>query len=966
MSDVTWPRSLRPIMPTPFAPPITSTPSRNAEDRAYNDDEHDDDDLSSLDEEDAEKVGMMIERSLAEVDSTYRPTKARAARRRTFCLLFLSILLGCLFTASTLSHLFRGPHTFNGGGLKPISLEHLMNGTFSIKTEKLDWLAEDLIWDIRCAAGDGVYSHRSNDGSIFLEDVNSGTSRVLVKSDAIRDVSSAERSQSRQSVTDSRIDAEQGSGQPLYWTKFAVSADLKYVLFATNPVSQWRHSSHANFYVHTVESGETVALRPPSTTPHTAVASFSPKDHHIAYVHANDLYIVESPPSTGDGRSAIRVTVSGSPTTFNGVPDWVYEEEIFGSDSASWWSPDGSKLAFLSFDEQRVPEFSFPVYNPAAWGPGGGVPYPTETVMRYPKPGYANPLVTIHVFDLASYSAIPPRPTPIEDEAKPPVVDPRVLEMTYELVLSKPFDPNDMLVSEVTWVGKGDLMIKVTDRTAQVQRTAHFRLDEAVTNRKIVGQVVREENFGEIDGGWIEPTQTIVGIDSTLILHSSQNEASADVTRPKPSFPPGYLDIVADSEGFRHVAYFSPPDTATPIFLTRGKWEVVETLSAVDISRGLVYFIAANPSIERHLYSIPLPKTTAELHALNQAGAKPIAPTPLTDVTKMGHHTVSFSPFGGFYVINYRGPELPWQKLYKVDDQSFTKVLTDNADLAQKDAAFQHVEISYSTLELEGGYSVNIQELRPPLMDISGRMKYPLLVEVYGGPNSQKVSTAFERDWHHFLVTSMGYIVVRIDPRGTGFKGRHFRVGIRNQLGFLEASDVVEATRQLVSARSYIDPKRLGIWGWSYGGYLTAKVVETSSSLFTLAMSVAPVTDWRYYDSVYTERYMSTPKLNGEGYKKAAVVDMEGFKKLDYLLAHGSGDDNVHFLNSAALLDKMTFASVRTFRFRMFTDSDHSIGMRNAYPELFQWMTAFLVEKWGEGGRSKQKWRTHTKEHFIE
>ncbi|SCV67404.1 BQ2448_5015 [Microbotryum intermedium] len=239
----------------------------------------------------------------------------------------------------------------------------------------------------------------------------------------------------------------------------------------------------------------------------------------------------------------------------------------------------------------------------------------------------------------------------------------------------------------------------------------------------------------------------------------------------------------------------------------------------------------------------------------------------------MRHHTVSFSLFGGFYVINYRGPELPWQKLYKVDDQSFTKVLTDNADLAQKDAAFQHVEISYSTLELEGGYSVNIQELRPPLMDISGRMKYPLLVEVYGGPNSQKVSTAFERDWHHFLVTSMGYIVVRIDPRGTGFKGRHFRVGIRNQLGFLEASDVVEATRQLVSARSYIDPKRLGIWGWSYGGYLTAK---------------------------------SSKPLHSTHTSKS---------------------------------------------FDAFVVFSYSNRCREAYPERLQWMTAFSVEKCGEGGR---------------
>lgn len=165
----------------------------------------------------------------------------------------------------------------------------------------------------------------------------------------------------------------------------------------SHTTQQWRHSSHANFWVHTLSTGATTPLIPSSSgtstyasehayPPHTALATFSPTDHHIAYVHANDLYVLEGPHGEEGEKSkaAIRVTVDGSPTTFNGVPDWVYEEEVFSGDSSLWWAPDGSKLAFLSFDEEKVPEYEFPIYNPSPWTPGG-LPYPEKTVMRYPK-----------------------------------------------------------------------------------------------------------------------------------------------------------------------------------------------------------------------------------------------------------------------------------------------------------------------------------------------------------------------------------------------------------------------------------------------------------------------------------------------------------------------------------------------------------------------------------------------------
>lgn len=254
--------------------------------------------------------------------------------------------------------------------------------------------------------------------------------------------------------------------------------------------------------------------------------------------------------------------------------------------------------------------------------------------------------------------------------------------------------------------------------------------------------------------------------------------------------------------------------------------------------------------------------------------------------------------------------------------------------------------LTVSSIEL------NTMEILPPNFDDSGRTKYPVLFWVYGGPGSQQVSMKFQRDWHFYLASSLKYIVVLVDGRGTGFKGRSMRNPVKGDLGYWEAQDQINAAR-IWAAKSYVDRKRIGIWGWSYGGFMSSKVIENNAGIHTLAMAVAPVTSWLLYDSIYTERYMGTPQANPDGYVNASISTVEGFKHADFLLAHGSGDDNVHFSNSAHLLDMFTRAQVQNFRFRMFTDSDHSISRRGAYRELYQFMTDFLVEKWGVGGRRR-------------
>jgi dipeptidyl aminopeptidase len=328
-----------------------------------------------------------------------------------------------------------------------------------------------------------------------------------------------------------------------------------------------------------------------------------------------------------------------------------------------------------------------------------------------------------------------------------------------------------------------------------------------------------------------------------------------------------------------------------------------------------------------------------------------VPPTLLTDDSTPSSYSASFSPGAGFYLLHYAGPNVPWQRVVDVSRPEFDYVLSDNAALNTTLGEFEAATITHSTIDSDG-YELNVKEMRPPKMDDSGRTKYPVLFLVYGGPGSQKIDVQYKRDWHDYLVCTLQYVVVVVDGRGTGYKGRRFRNPVRYNMGFWETRDQINAAR-IWAGKDYVDPKRIGIWGWSYGGFMASKIAEANAGIHSLAMAIAPVTSWRLYDSIYTERYMGLPNDNPDGYINASISHVEGFKNIDFLFAHGSGDDNVHFAHSAHLLDMLTAAQIRNFRFRMFTDSDHSISRRGANREVYEYMTLFLLEKWGKGGRRR-------------
>lgn len=268
----------------------------------------------------------------------------------------------------------------------------------------------------------------------------------------------------------------------------------------------------------------------------------------------------------------------------------------------------------------------------------------------------------------------------------------------------------------------------------------------------------------------------------------------------------------------------------------------------------------------------------------------------------------------------------------------------------------------YSTITIDG-LEMNTVELRPPSFDGSGKTKYPVLFRPYGGPISQTASHKFAVDWHTWLASdpTTEYIVVIVDGRGTGGMGRKLRVPVRNQLGKWEAHDQIEAAKQW-QKRPYVDKNKFAIWGWSFGGFLTLKVLEAGSGVFQYGMAVAPVTDWRFYDSIYTERYMGTIEANLAGYEETAVARVDGFRNASrFLVMHGTGDDNVHYQNTLSFVDKLNLAGIENYDMHIFPDSDHGIYFHNANAQVYHRLADWLKHAFGTKDplAEDRSWKAH-------
>ena len=385
----------------------------------------------------------------------------------------------------------------------------------------------------------------------------------------------------------------------------------------------------------------------------------------------------------------------------------------------------------------------------------------------------------------------------------------------------------------------------------------------------------------------------------------------------------------SEEDGWHHIYLYSMKGKKLEQ-ITKGDWEVTE-LYGVNEKEGRIYYQAADKSpLERQVYSIGLDGKERQIIA----GAS-------------GWNSAQFSSTYEYYVGQFSTANAPAS--YTVFDKKgrTLRVIEENKDLKTKQMEYATQRVEFFSFETSEGVDLNGWMIKP--RNFRENRQYPVFMYLYGGPGSQTVTNAWKgmNYWWFQMLAQQGYIVVSVDNRGTGGRGEEFKKMTYQKLGHYETIDQIEAAKYLGSL-PYTDKNRIGIFGWSYGGYMSSLCVLKGNEVFKTGIAVAPVTNWKWYDTIYTERYMRTYKENEAGYRDNSPVYFADRLKGDYLLVHGMGDDNVHFQHTAEMANALIAAN-KQFDTYFYPNRNHGIYGDNARLHLYQKMTDFLEESLDPG-----------------
>lgn len=631
---------------------------------------------------------------------------------------------------------------------------------------------------------------------------------------------------------------------------YQLSADERKLLITTQEEPIYRRSSKAEFYVYDLT---TRALTQLSKAGKQQYATFSPDGKQVAFMRNNNLFVVDLAT-----QKETKLTTDGKLNAIiNGGADWVYEEE-FSMARAFEWSPDSKRLAWIRFDESRVPE-----YDMQLWG---GL-YPVEYRFKYPKAGEANSRVSVWLVDV----------------------------LTGKKILAQTGTETDIYLPRIQWTKNPELLS--IRRMNRLQNKLDLLHVNAATGQATT--VLTETSATYVDLEFTDDLTYLV--DGKSFLWSSERS--------------GYKQLYL---------YAINGQLIRPV--TTGNFEV-SSVSGVDEKTGTIFFTSTETSpLERHLYRI----------GLNGQNKQKLTTLP-------GTYTANFSPDFTYYLLYHTSANAPVRvSLRDTKTTRDLRVLESNDGLKSRLAGYKIQPKQFFQTKAADGSPLNSWMIRPANFDSTGAKKYPVLMFVYGGPGSQTVKNDWDsRDffWYQTLADK-GYIIVSVDGRGTGARGAAFRTATYAQLGKLETEDQIAAARQLKTL-PYIDPARVGIWGWSYGGYMSALCMTLGADVFKAGISVAPVTNWRFYDTIYTERYLKRPQENAAGYDENSPVTHATKLRGPFLLVHGTGDDNVHFQNSVAFEDAL-IAAGKQFQSFYYPNRNHGIYGGNTRLHLYQMLTNFV------------------------
>jgi dipeptidyl-peptidase-4 len=462
----------------------------------------------------------------------------------------------------------------------------------------------------------------------------------------------------------------------------------------------------------------------------------------------------------------------------------------------------------------------------------------------------------------------------------------------------------DIYIPRVNWLTDSKRL--AVQRLNRTQTTLDLLIADAATGKTRV-------KLSEVSPDWINLSDDLYFLkDGKRFLWSSESSGYRHLYLYD-------LDETKRASGLMPMNFDRIPRTQ----LTKGQWEVA-SVEAVDEAKGFVYFTATEKSpLERHLYRV----------ALDGSG--------FTRLTKEeGTHGAVFAPDASAFHDTYSNAATPArQDLYRADG---SRIAAINENKIAELADYHLSPMEFITVKSRDGVQLNASIIKPP--DFNPQKKYPVLVYTYGGPHAQVVRNAWGGAnflWHE-LMAQKGYIIFSVDNRGSAGRGHAFETPLHLRMGAQELSDQRDGVQYLKSL-PYVDANRIGIWGWSYGGHMTLHAMFEASDDFKVGFAGGPVTDWRYYDSIYTERYLGLPQKNEKGYQDSSPVKYAAQLKGKLMIAHGTGDDNVHFANTLSVINDLIEAG-KYVEVLAFPGRGHGVSDPSARRILMQRVTQFFID----------------------
>ncbi|PQJ20596.1 S9 family peptidase [Nonlabens tegetincola] len=674
-----------------------------------------------------------------------------------------------------------------------------------------------------------------------LRSLNNGTEYIVLNYNRNRTQTLDKYSYATGEKTGTILSSEE-IGIPIY--SYEMNDSENKILITSQSESIFRYSSYDKVHVYDRNTKELT----PISDHLVRSAALSPDGTKVAYVFENNIYYQDLKNNT-----TTQVTKDGKNNELiNGVTDWVNEEE-FGFVRAYQWSPDSQQIAFLSFDEKEVPEFSMDVY--------GNDLYQYPYVFKYPKAGEKNAKVKLHVYSLLS-------------------------QKRKEINLNR---NEEYYVARINYAPTGTLTAQVLNRH---QNVLDFYYVDTAGNASIA--------FTEKDDAYVDVSDDLTFLQDGSFLWTSEKD------------------------NWKHI-YLYDKDGKEKRQITSGEWDVT-AYYGYDAKKQRIYFQSTEDgSINRGVYSISL--TGKKKRKLSN---------------KIGTNRASFSKNFTYFINTYSSATTPpVYTLHKAKDGALVREIKNNNQLKEVLKDYQFSEKEFVTIPVNGN-DLNMWMMKP--VDFDPKKSYPLLMFQYSGPGSQQVANSWygANDYWHSMLANEGYIIACVDGRGTGYKGADFKKVTQKELGKYEVEDQIAAA-EVLGEMDYIDASRIGIWGWSYGGFMSSNCILKGNDVFSTAIAVAPVTNWRFYDSIYTERYMTTPQENASGYDENSPINHVDKLKGKYLLIHGSADDNVHVQNTMRMIEALVQAN-KQFDWAIYPDKNHGIYGGNTRIHLFNKMTNFIKE----------------------